>query len=139
MRIKRRASIVAVDPVEDNRNICNSCYEENCITKLVPYDKDPSMKICPACHTIVSKDRMRFFSQTEPLGSLAGKKPTFEVAEKRRTRSRRNVDSLSPTEDEIPKLNGQPDKDLEILLSGNAILVSCTDTNADMDSEGEEY
>lgn len=79
-------------------------------------------------------------SITEQLGSLAGKQPTFEVAVSRR-KSRRNTNSFEPTEDPVPLLNNKPDKDLEILLTGNAILVSCIDENTDMDPEGvdEEY
>ena len=132
MRIKRRASIAAVDPVEDNRSICNNCYEENCITKLVPYEKDSSMKICPVCKFIVKKTQMRFESVTEPLGSLSGKSPTYEVVEhRRRTTINREFE---PTEEAPPLLNGKKDSDLK-MLSGNAILVSYSDENTDMGDE----
>lgn len=133
MRVKRKASIAAVDAVENNRSICNNCYSENCTTKLVPYEKDSSMKICPVCKFIVKKTQMRFESTTVPLGSLSGKSPTYEVVEKRRSRSRINR-SFEPTEEPIPLLNNKRDTELESLLQEhNGILISCTDENTDME------
>ena len=129
MRVKRKASIASVDPVEDNRSVCNNCYQENCITKLVPYDKDSSMKICPVCKFIVKKNQMRFESVTSPLGSLDGKSPTFEVVSKRRqTRVNRGNDDTFNVKD-YP-LAGKEDSDLRH-FANQGFIVSVQDSGND--------
>lgn len=139
VRIKRKASRVYTDDSPDNsRAICSYCKTEwDTIIKTVPYEKDPShFRYCDNCKSIIPKNLTRMESITEPLGSLAGKSPTFEVAIKRRRINRTN--SFEPTEEPIPLLNNKKDTELESLLQEhNAILVSCVDENTDM--EEPEY
>jgi hypothetical protein len=138
MIIKRRGSKSFTDDGPDNsRAICSECFNEyDTIVKTVPYEKDPShYRYCNNCKSIIPKNMTRLESITEPLGSLAGKSPTFEVAVKRRRIKRTN--SFEPTEEPVPLLNGKPDKDLEnLLVQHNGILVSVSDDNV---GENEEY
>jgi len=136
MRRRGRFSFTDDSP-ESSRAICFYCKDEfDTIVKLVEYKPDSHFKLCPECGKIIDKNRMTHESITEPLGSLVGKKPTFEIAETRRRIKR--TSSFEPTEEEVPLLNGKRDRDLESLLSEhNGILVSVSDDNVDM--EEQEY
>ena len=132
-RIKRKGSKSFTDEAsETSRAICSYCYNEwDTTVKTVPYDKDPShFRYCNNCKSIIPKSMTRMESIIEPLGSLAGKSPTFEVAVKRRRIKR--INSFEPTEEPTPLLNGKKDTELESLLNEhNAILVSVSDDNVE--------
>lgn len=82
-------------PTSSKASKCQPCYENNITSKLEVYTKDPQhFMICPYCNNIVDKKVMRFESETQLLGYKGGHGPAiFEVAEKRRTRSRNKYDS----------------------------------------------
>jgi len=126
--IKRRKSAVFMDePREDNRSICQVCYEDGYTTKLVEYKPDPShYKVCPFCGNIVDKNVMRYESTTQPLGYRGGIKQqgSYEVvSKKRRIRVR---DNSNYEEQEIPKFGNREDTELKQMLE-HGILVSISD------------
>ena len=63
----------------------------------------------------------------QPLGSLAGKKPTFEASVPRRSRSRRNTNAFEPTEEPIPKFGNFEDTELKEMVADGAQIISITD------------
>ena len=98
---------------------------------------DKNFRYCENCRSVIPIAVTRMESVTEPLGSLEGKQPTFEVVSSSRSRKRRNKNSFEPTEEPVPLLNNKKDTELESLLkSHNAILVSYSDSNVE---EQEEY
>jgi NMD protein affecting ribosome stability and mRNA decay len=126
---KPRQAFVPEQITNSKASICQNCYENNITSKLVEYPKDEHFKICNCCGSIYNIRMLRYESLPEPLGSRGSGAVKFEVVESsKHRRSRVNRDS-EPTEDPAPLLNGKKDADLEILLSGNAILVSCVDNN----------
>ena len=142
--ITRKKTAVFTDDCPDTSNaICSYCKNEyDTIVKTVPYimedgREDKGFRSCPNCTRVIPKNLTRYTNiETEPLGSLSGKSPTYEVAVTKR-RSRKNSTGLEPTEDQVPKLNNKPDTELESLLSEhNGILLSCVDDNV---SEEQEY
>ncbi len=121
--ITRRKSVVFVDPVEDNRSICQACYEEGYITKLVEYKPDPlHYKACPFCGNIADKNSLRFESTTQPLGYSGGvkQKVSFEVVSGKRSRSGTKDRDIFKVED-YP-LAEKLDEDLKHFANSGIIL-----------------
>jgi len=125
------------DSPDDGKKLCQPCYENNIDSRLITYDKDPAELICPYCNNIVSKKIARRISETQPLGYKEGVgKPQFEVAEKRRTRSRRN-NHLTEPDFQVPKLGNFDDSELKQMVAEGGIILSIQDDN--VESQQEEY
>ena len=132
--IRRKGKNAFVDEVSENKTaICHRCYDQGIESLLVPYimedgRRDDHFQRCPNCSLIIPRKATKHKSLEGPLGSVVGLgSPTFEVHKSssiRRTRQNRPQDDLKQ---DIPKLAGKPDRDLEFLVNEGAIITSLSD------------
>jgi hypothetical protein len=141
----RRKPVAAftTEPSDNSRAICNFCYDNGIEIKLTPYILNTSTGIpdnnfmqCSNCQAVISKKQMKHSSEITALGTVQyGGRAVFEPVVSRR-RIKRDRNAFEPTEDPIPLLAGQPDKELEAMLKEhNAILLSVTDSGEDEEED----
>ncbi len=137
--IRRKLVAAYCDEVSENtKAICGSCWELGITVKLSPQE-DKRMLSCHLCKTVVKKDHAKHSSEIGPLGNIQGvSQGNFEVVSKRR--SIKHTGGFQPTEEPVPLLAGKPDKDLEMMLQGNAILVGIIDSvDQSEETTGDRY
>jgi len=70
-KVKRRNANAYCDEVTDNtRGICSNCYDDNITVKLEKYEPDNHFLQCHLCKKIYNKNRTKYSSIVEPLGTV---------------------------------------------------------------------
>jgi hypothetical protein len=133
MTIRRKAPNAYTDEEPDiSRAICHDCYEKGLEVFLVPYvmengRRDDHFRRCPECAAIIPRKLTRYHSETGPLGSTSGVgEAKYEVIVPRR-RMRRD-DPREDNKQDIPKLAGKKDIELELFVNEGAIILSINDS-----------
>jgi hypothetical protein len=134
--IRRKPVNAFVDEESVNKTgICSRCDDKGIESILVPYimdngRRDDKFGRCPNCGAVIPKSLTKHKTIEGPLGRVQGiGEPTFEVArQRRRTRQDKGLEDLKQ---DIPKLAGKPDKDLEAMVNSGAIIVGIEDSNVE--------
>jgi len=132
VRTKKRNRLSFTDEGTESRAICSYCKTEyDTIIRTVPYEKDSAhYRYCNNCKSIIPKNMTRIDSITEPLGSLAGKSPSFEIVSSSRSRKRNRGDEDVFQVKDFP-LAGKEDKDLRY-FANQGFIVAVNDSNIDI-------
>jgi hypothetical protein len=132
--IRRKQPNAYADEPDDysDKLICSRCYDKGINTELVPYimvdgRPDNAFKRCPMCGDIIPKAQVKHVVKSGPLGMVnpySLTDPKFAVVKEKR--NVRQTGKIKYEKEEVPKLAGKRDMELEALLE-HGILVNISD------------
>jgi hypothetical protein len=131
--IKRKSPNAYSESIDTDKLTCSKCYDKGINTELVPYimidgRHDPAYKRCPMCGDAIPRHQIKHVIESKPLGISSAKSLTDTnfavVKEKRDIRNKR--DKITYEKEEVPKLAGKRDVELEALLE-HGVLVNISD------------